>query len=151
MKCFIANKYQGWNGKYWKPIKNVSFKLTTFKNLHHFYNFDQSLKDKVIEDIVREFIFTVYLRLSVPWLSILLLWIRTHIIWKNINKCSTCTSFLRRKIQSVKYAHGCLIEALYYMLFWLVSVISHRFMLWCIAVLILVMSSSNHWDQLQSF
>ena len=73
MKYFIANKDQGWHGKYWKLIENVSFKLTTFKNLHHIYNFDQSLKDKVVENITREFILTVYLPLNFPRLSILIL------------------------------------------------------------------------------
>ena len=52
--------------------ENTSFQLTTFENLEDFYKFDQSLTDKVMEkNIVREFIFTVQLQLSVP-LSFLL-------------------------------------------------------------------------------
>ena len=65
--------------------ENTSFQLTTFENLADFYKFDQSLTDKVMEkNIVREFIFTVQLQLSVP-LSFLLPWISAHITRKNVS------------------------------------------------------------------
>ena len=65
--------------------ENTLFELITFENLDGFYNFGQSLKDKVIKkNIVREFTFTVQLQLSIPLIKFVP-WIRAHITWKNIS------------------------------------------------------------------